>query len=187
MFADEPNVPKQVRTVHPIKYSFLGFGDDVPYNTLQAMRKIINESAKNYSVIKFARQIVQNVPAKNQKAEISTIYDFIRNKTRYIRDPLGTEHIQTPLVAIDKIIHGEIFQGDCDDMTVLVLSLLKSIGYPVKLISAGYNGKNLSHVYGAVGVTPGTGSKWVIVEPIKLGVPIGWEAPNKTSKMELEV
>jgi len=186
MFANTPK--DKNRPTHPITFSSLGFGEDVPMNTLQAMKKIIIDSSKNYHVIRFARQIVKDQPAKNQMAEISTIYDFVRDNTRYVRDPYRQEHIQTPLVAIDKITSGEIFQGDCDDMTVLVLSLLRSIGYPALLISAGYDkGKNLSHVYGAVQVTDTKGTRWVVVEPIKLGVPVGWEAPNKTTKMTLLV
>ena len=184
---DEDRAPKP-RPKHAITFSGLGFGEDVAYNTLAAMKRIIVDSAKNYDVIQYARDIVQYQPAKNQIAEITAIYDFIRDKTRYVRDPAGTEHIQTPPVAIDKIKHGEIFQGDCDDMTVFVLSLLKSIGYPVMLISAGYRpDKQLSHVYGAVQVTDFKGTRWMIVEPIKLGVPIGWEAPNKTNMMKLMV
>ena len=184
MFANNP----ADRMKHPVRFTSLGFGEDVPMNTLQAMKKIIIDSAKNYDVIKFARQIVENVPAKNWQKEVTAIYNFVRDRSRYIKDPYRQEHIQTPLVAIDRIIHGEKFQGDCDDMTVFVLSLLKAIGYPVKLISAGYGAtKNLSHVYGAVSLPSGIGSKWVVVEPIKLGVPLGWEAPNKTCKMELEV
>lgn len=187
MFINTDSKPKS-RPVHTITFSGLGFGEDVPYNTLQAMRKIIIASAKNYDVIQFARDIVQYQPAKNQTAEVTAIYDYIRNKTRYIRDPQGTEHIQTPLVAIDTIKNHQIFQGDCDDMTVLVLSLLKSIGYPVMLISAGYGkDKRLSHVYGAVQMKDNTGTHWTIIEPIKLGVPIGWEAPGKTKMMTLRV
>jgi transglutaminase-like putative cysteine protease len=185
MFAE---ITDKERCIHPITFSSLGFGDDIPYNTLQAMKKIIIDSAKNYAVIKFARQIVKDVPAKNGIGEVTKIYNFVRDKSRYVKDPYKQELIQTPLVAIDRIIHGEQFEGDCDDMTVLILSLLKAIGYPVKIISTSYDaGKNLSHVYGRVLIQTKLGSKWVVVEPIKLGVPLGWEAPNKTSIVEVNI
>lgn len=167
---------------YPVEYKFLGFGEDVSYNTMSEMKRIIKESSKNWIVIQTARNIVQNENPKDRIGEVTAIYNWVRNKTRYIMDPAGTEHLQTPLVAIDMIRQGQVFQGDCDDLTILVLSLLKAIGYNVKMIAAAYSPKkNLTHIYGAVYLI----NKWVIVEPIKLNVPLGWEAPNKTRKVEM--
>ncbi len=188
MFADiyrkyvQPKSSNKSR--QPVSFYHLGFGAEVSYNTLLQMKKLINESVKNYDIIEMARNIVQNVSPKDYFGEANAIYNFVRNNSRYVRDPLGVEHIQTPLVALDKWAHGEIFMGDCDDYTVLLLSLMKSIGFPVKLIAAAYKpDKELTHVYGAVNIK----GLWLAVEGIKQGVPLGWEAPNATRKVEVYV
>jgi transglutaminase-like putative cysteine protease len=186
MFADiykkyiQPKAEQQ-----PVSFYHLGFGGDVSYNTLLDMKKIINDSIKNYDVIETARKIVQYVNPKDYLGEAEAIYDFVRDHSRYVRDPVGLEHIQTPLVAIAKWHKNDIFFGDCDDYSVLLLSLLKSIGFPVKLIAASYKpSKELAHVYGATNVK---GLGWLTVEGIKSGVPLGWEAPGVTRKVELYV
>lgn len=168
----------------PVRTTFLGIGESVSYNTLLEMKNIIKQSAHNNEVIKVARQIVQDVDAKDFYGEANAIYNFVRDNSRYVRDPLGLEHIQTPLVAISGWNNGEIFQGDCDDYTVLLLSLLMAIGFPVKLIAASYTpDKKLTHVYGAVNIR----GIWVIVEGIRNGVNLGWQAPNPTRTVEVYV
>lgn len=167
-----------------ITTKFLGFGSHVPYNTLKEMAKIIKESAENWNVIKLARQIIENVKAKDQLEEVKTIYNYVRDNTRYVKDPDKKEVLQTPLMFIDAEMNGELFQGDCDCLTILTLSLMKAIGYPVKLIATGYKqNDSLSHVFGAVKVR----NKWIKVEPIKEKVDLGWSAPGVTKKIELEI
>jgi len=168
---------------NPISFQDLGIFD-VSGQTLEKMRQIIVTSSKNWTVIQFARSIVRNVKEKDHWAEVDAIYNYVRNHSRYVKDPEGTEHLQTPLIAMQQIKNRLPFEGDCDDLTIFVLSLLKAIGYKVKLIAASYSkSKQLSHVYGAVHLY----NSWVPVEPINKDCMLGWEAPGITAKIELVV
>jgi hypothetical protein len=198
MFADW-NKPKENSSLQtssfkgykevPVSRRFLGFGSDIPMNTLQEMRKIIIESSENYPIIALAREIVRDCPAKDRKCELITIYNYVRDNTRYVMDTDKRESLQTPMMFLDAMAKGTLFQGDCDCLTILSLSLMKAIGYQTKLIAAGYGDEGLAgalmHVYGAVRAN--SNKQWIPVESIKLGVPLGWEAPTRTNKIELVV
>ncbi len=71
--------------------------------------------------------------------------------------------------------------SNCDDMTVLSLSLMKSVGFPVVIKTVGYNGK-FSHVYGMVYV----GGRWIVTDTVRPDKWFGWESANITRVMELQ-
>ena len=54
----------------------------------------------------------------------------------------------------------EFGQGDCDDQSVLVASLLESIGHPTRFIAIGFGPANYQHVFAETKV----GNKWLPVE-----------------------
>ncbi len=162
----------------PVSYSFLGFGDMVTSNTVNKIKDTIKVSSKNLRVRNTAANIVAHLKAKDQWAEVDEVYWWVKNHTRYLKDPHGTEMIHSPIVALDQIESGVQFQGDCDDLTVLTLSLLKSIGYPVALRIAAYKpDKTFQHVYGLVNIF----GEWIPIEPIAYDKLLGWESPNATN------
>ena len=168
----------------PVSFSWLGFGNIVPETTVYKMINIIKSSAKNYELREFAANTTQHAPAKDQWAEAEEIYHFVQNHSRYLKDPHGTEMIQSPLIFIDKVKKGQMWYGDCDDFTVLLLSLYRSIGYPTAIRTAAY-GKNKKpgHVYGLIKLY-GT---WFPIDGIKKDGFVGWEAPNATAIKDYEI
>ena len=174
----------------PIKYVSLGFGEvAISNNTLELMASAIRQSSKNPLVRDWAVHIVQGVKQKDEWGEAEAIYHFVQNHSRYVKDPQGTEMLQSPLVAFDHWNKGVIWQGDCDDFTILILSLLKVIGFKVKLRAAAYptiknsNNQVLGHVYGLVNLY----GCWLPVDGIKEDGMIGWENPMHTRIYDYEV
>lgn len=68
--------------------------------------------------------------------------------------------------------------GDCDDKSILLASLLESIGYPTRFVAVGHQPGVYSHVY--VEVRPM--GKWIALETTN-PVPLGWAPPNMASRM----
>lgn len=170
----------------PYKREFLGFGETAIINTLTKMRDIINVSYSNPYVRHWAEKILTmySVPANDKFGEVNAIYDFVRNKVRYTRDPYGLEYIQTPPLLLQMIERNETPYGDCDDYSVLSLSLLKSIGFPVALKIVSYKKNGVySHVYGLVNIK----GKWIPFDAIKQDKFLGWEHPNTTRTYDKEV
>jgi hypothetical protein len=153
------------------------------------MKDIINQSSRNPYVREWAKKIVSRVEVNNKKGEASAIFDFVRDSVRYTRDPMGFEYMQTPPVVLEDIRlymegQGDRPAGDCDDMTLLSLSLLKSIGYNVAIKVVSFsNTKKFSHVYGLVQI----GTDWIPFDCVRPDQSMGWESQGHTRIMETVV
>jgi|SRR3972149_180425 len=169
----------------PVREEFLGYGPiNVPMNTGGKMRDIIRESSKNPYVRKWAEKIVEGVQDRDEIGEVEGLFDFVQMKTRYAHDPKGTEFIQTPPYILKHIELGDKPSLDCDDYTVLGLSLARSLGYPTLIRITGYkdDGK-FSHVYGLVKIR----GKWVTFDAVRKDQKLGWKAPGMKRKMDILV
>lgn len=129
-------------------------GDAGTTVTLKIMRRLVRAAKKTLPVRQTALSIVQNLPPKNWYREVSEIWQFVRNNIRYVRDINGVETLQTP----EKTM--EFGQGDCDDQSVLIASLLESIGHPTRFIALGFGPANYQHVFAETKI----GNKWMPVE-----------------------
>lgn len=171
----------------PVSETDIGRGDEAIHNTVDHMRHIIDISSKNPQVREWARNILDGVRVNNKKGEATAIHDFVRDNVRYTRDPYGWEYVQTPPVLLEGIrqyLQGQGARpiGDCDDMTVLTLSLLRSVGFPVVIKTVGY-GPMYSHVYGMVNVA----GNWLVTDTVRPDKWLGWEAPNVQRYFEVRV
>lgn len=169
----------------PTRIEHLGFGKVVvPRNTALKMREVILESHVNPYVRKWAERITEDVRDRDEYGEVNAIFRFVQNSLHYLKDPRGMEYVQTPPYILEHIQVGSKPGADCDDYTTLGLSLLASIGYKTAIRVTGYNqGGEFTHVYGLVSVH----GKWVPFDAIRKDVGLGWEAPNKTVKMDIGV
>lgn len=163
---------------------FTGFGDDeISNNVLSQMRNIIIQSAKNPVIINWTRQIVQHCPWKSDPCEIKSIFDYLRAHIRYVHDTFGTEYIETPLEAFRVISQEEIWQGDCDDFTVLSLSLYRAIGYPTMMRAVSFGQDTLGHVYGLIQ----SKGEWIPIDLIALNGYVGFEKQPYSRKVDYPI
>jgi transglutaminase-like putative cysteine protease len=173
----------------PRTEEFIGYGDEAIYNTVAKMKSIIQESSKNPYIREWAKNIVAGVPVEDKHGEASAIFRFVQSNVRYTKDPMGWEYIQTPPVLLEDIRlyqagKGERPIGDCDDMTVLSLSLLRAIGFPVALKVVSYNpARRFGHVYGLVNIK----GEWVPFDTVRPDKYMGWEAVGATRVLEVKV
>lgn len=170
----------------PRTEEYIGTGDTAIYRTVNKMKDIIISSSKNSYVREWVKKIVSRVKVNEKKAEASAIFDFVRDNVRYTKDPLGFEYVQTPPVLLEDIRlyqegRGDRPVGDCDDMCVLSLSLLKAIGFNVAIKVVSFTpSKKFGHVYGLVQV----GYEWVPIDCVRPDQDMGWESQGHTRVME---
>jgi transglutaminase-like putative cysteine protease len=173
----------------PYREEFIGYGDQAIYNTVAKMKSIIQSSSKNPYVREWAKSIVAGVPVEDKQREAEAVFKFVQSNVRYTKDPLGWEYIQTPPVMLEDIRlykegKGDRPIGDCDDMTVLSLSLLRSIGFPVAIKVVSYNPeRKFGHVYGLVNIK----GEWVPFDTVRPDKYMGWEAAGMTRVLEVKV
>lgn len=140
--------------------------------TLKLMRNLVRQYKKDLTIRNLALSIIRNLNQKAWKDEIKYIHAFVRDKIRYVRDIRGIETIYTPVQILN------VKQGDCDDKSVLLATLLESINHPTRFIAVGFIPKNYSHVY----VETKLGKKWIPLETTE-NVPMGWEPKKIVTKL----
>lgn len=169
---------------HPSSVHYLGEGYEVTVNTMRIMAKIINSSIRDYYVRRWAEKIIERVPDDDYN-RVLAIYQFLERNTKYVRDPYGLELLKAPQVSLQLIDAGDIPGLDCDDMVILSMSLLKSIGFRVGMRAVSYTPEKVyTHVYGLVYVKP---YGWVPFDLVK-NLGLGNEAPMiKYHYLDMEI
>ena len=138
----------------------------------------INRGKRDENIRKIAADVLSRkedgewvVPIRDGSAEAKALFDYVRNTVRYTRDPHNVELYQTAQRSV------ELGIGDCDDMTILLGSLLQVAGLPIRIRVIGLKGqKTFSHVYLTVGLPVGNPRSWM---PLDASRPeeAGWELP----------
>ena len=107
-------------------------------DTIDAIQRIIRE---NYPAV---ANIAQNLEANSYEETFRNIWNFVRGNVRYQNDESGVEQLRTP----QRTLYDRT--GDCDDMSILISSILCNLGINHELIVAAYKSKNeWQHIYPA--------------------------------------
>lgn len=139
--------------------------------TARLIAQMIREGAKDFYVRQKAIQIFRayQVRPKDRFGEVSALFDFVRRNIRYTRDIFRVELLHSARRML------ELRAGDCDDMTILLGSMLVATGHPVRLILAGFRRDKphaYSHIYPEVNVR----GRWIAIDAT-VDHPMGWAPP----------
>lgn len=120
------------------------------------MRSIVRDSKKKIQIRELALSIIRGLPGhKNWAGEVKRLHNFVQSRIQYVRDIRGVETVQTP----EKTL--EYAQGDCDDQSVLLASLLESIGHPTRFVAIAMSERGpYVHVFTETKIGP----RWVPLE-----------------------
>lgn len=119
------------------------------------MRDLIRIGRRNPQVIALARHLVSGLPSKDYSGEARAIFEYVRDRIRYVRDPVDVEALSDPIATLN------MGSGDCDDKVVLLCSLLNAIGHETRMIAMreDRNGP-YCHVYAETKL----GTRWIPME-----------------------
>jgi hypothetical protein len=114
--------------------------------TAAHVARLIREGASDFYVRQKAIDILLacGVASKDYIGEIDALFRWVQRNVRYTKDPFQVEVLH----AARRML--ELRAGDCDDMTILLGSLVKSVGHPVRLVLTGPNARRpdiFSHIY----------------------------------------
>jgi hypothetical protein len=135
---------------------------------LKVASEIVIKSIKIDQIVRItAQKILEHDHIKNNKQterndreEIISILRWVKANIRYTKDPFGIETFYFPQAML-------LFNatGDCDDFSILLSALYRSIGYSTRFRAmAGKNKKLIHHVY--IEVFLPQEKKWVGVDAI---------------------
>ena len=169
----------------------LAYGARGNLKTVDYMKKIARKVNGHPIVRQLAENILRyyNINDMCYYDEAIAIADYVKNNVRYVRDPKGIEMLTDPLTMIDKIKQEKAF-GDCDDMSLLIATLLLSIGHSPKYAIVKYKKdlKSFQHIY-VVNYTRNHGdnkTRRIALDAIVKQYPIGFEVPSEYIK-EIDV
>lgn len=138
------------------------------FQTIALMRSLVAEGRRDPVIRSAAISIIFLTPEKNQRAEIEACFNFVRDSVRYVRDIHDVETLATARKTLETMI------GDCDDQSVLLASMLESIGYPTRFIVAGYMSADMvEHVF----IEVQCDGQWIACDATEQE-PMGWAPPN---------
>jgi hypothetical protein len=145
--------------------------------TVHLMRDLVDQFKTDPEIRGLALSLVKGCREKDAVGEIECIFHFVRDCIRYVMDVYDVETLHTPPMLL------EVGQGDCDDKSTLLATLLESIGYETAFKVTGYHGSDFEHVYVFVRSGPaGIALHLDATEPEAAG----WEAPNPTVEMYVQ-
>jgi len=160
-----------------VTYQLLG---SLPGNAgIRQTLKRMSSIAKGYKTAPLIREtalkVLSRVPEKKWRLEVAALLHFVQEHIRYVRDVVGVETLQTPVQTL------RLAQGDCDDQSILLASLLMAAGHPARFVALGQEPNTFSHVL----VQSKIGGEWVWCEPINKGWPLG-KVPFKYKSIMVE-
>ena len=148
--------------------------------TAAHVARLIRDGARDFYVRQKAIDILlaRGVPAKDYLGEIDALFRWVQRNVRYTRDPFRVEVLHAPRRML------ELKAGDCDDMTILLGAMIKSVGHPVRIVLTGPNGRRpdlFSHIY----LEAGLHGEWI---PLDATMPhaMGW-SPRAPVRLVLPV
>lgn len=142
--------------------------------TLKIMSKLTKGGKKSPAIRQKALQLTQHLRQKDRIGEIYALWEFVKNRIRYVRDIRNVETIHTP----EQILRQE--SGDCDDKAILLASLLEAIGHPSAFWAIGTKPGVFSHVLVLTRVGE---KKWMPLETTE-NVKFGWTPPVVRASMK---
>ena len=144
------------------------------------INSLIQHGKRDRTVRETALKIIRayNVKSKDHVGEIRACQNWVQREIHYVFDIAGVETLQTPRrVLIERA-------GDCDCSSILLSSLLASIGYEVGVVLLDVDGsRKISHAQACVKLPrpkKGQPKGWIHLETTKL-MPAGW-VPEQASR-----
>ena len=139
--------------------------------TARLIADLIRSGAKDFVVRQTAIRIFRGggVRPKDRLGEVRALFEWVKRNIRYTRDIFRVELLHTARRML------ELRAGDCDDMTILLGSMLVSTGHPVRLVLVGFR-PNRPHAYSHIYLEANVGGRWI---PLDATVhrPLGWAPP----------
>jgi hypothetical protein len=143
-------------------------GEAGVYQTLGVMRAMVNAHRTDLAMRNAATSAIFLTPERNELHEVEALFALVRDNVRYVRDVYGVETLTAPGKTL------ALRLGDCDDQSVLLATLLESVGYPTRFVVAAYqDAGQLEHVY----LQTFAGGQWIDMDPTERR-PMGWAPPD---------
>lgn len=164
------------------QYYWIHKGKQGSIQTAAQMARLVREdTVKDEGLQRFAAQILMNAGLDshaNKRDVIAAIWRYVK-QIRYIHDPAGSfDSVQNARTTIAKGF------GDCDDLSVLLATLLAQVGLTPRFVLARYKekSKGYDHVYVDVELSQAEGGR-IALDPSANRRGAGWESLKSLERL----
>lgn len=128
----------------------LGRGEEMNLKTVELMREIVRSRRGHPSVRELALSVLRKakVPPQDYLREATTLGTFVQHACTYRKDAAGVEQLHDPIMQINRMIRGAC-EGDCDDFSLLLATLLVAIGHTpyFRIVRYRSGSPSFNHIY----------------------------------------
>ncbi len=96
--------------------------------TIDVMRKAALSDADHFITRELAETVCEGLDSKDYTSEYLALYQFLLQRTRYMRDPRRTELVRAPYIISQQIMSGHRPSLDCDDMAAWLAAAVLAVG-----------------------------------------------------------
>lgn len=148
----------------------IGSGDSAIFETLYNMKRLAVRDANSDVIQKIANKIKKKC-GNDQICMAIAGFDYVYENVKYEYDKdLVVKYVKTnnpdsiEFFSAPKFLLGELFEGDCDDMSTALASLYLALGLPVNFKIIAWKNNAFSHVYTEVGIIDK--KVWIPSDPV---------------------
>jgi hypothetical protein len=164
------------------EYFWIHKGKQGSLQTAAQMARLVREdTVRDEGLQRFAAQLLINSGLSSHSSQrdiVSVVFAYVKQLS-YIHDPAGSfDSIQSARQTIAKGF------GDCDDLSVLLATLLAQLGMQPRFVLARYRekSKGFDHVYVDVVLSQREGGR-IVLDPSAARRGPGWESPKALERL----
>lgn len=163
----------------------IGNGDAAIMKTLDHMVRLARRDARTPDVRTLAQKLSASCKGKTPQKEfckVKAAFDWVVDNIEYkydhehvvdyadVENPNATEFLIAPKHQLG------VLTGDCDDMSMMLASLLGAMGFQVKFKVIAWRGREYTHVYVEVFMPNVDGEyRWIPLDPVAGSKGFAWE------------
>lgn len=172
-----------------VEERYIRYGKKGIIDILLAMKEVVLKNEKydtNLITKETAKRITYSRRPTDEIGIITDIFNWVRSNIKYYRDSKGREEITYPYIILSAIREGRLnFTSDCDDIAVLLASMLKSLGFKVRLEIIALNKSVYNHA--RVSVYSEKLKRWLPLEGTSKSLVVGQGFKSRLPILSAEI
>lgn len=138
--------------------------------TIQVMGKAALGDGDSFATRRLCESLCEGLDSKDYCSEYLSLYYFLLQRTRYMRDPRRTELVRAPEVVTRQILDNHRPSLDCDDLSTWLAAALLAVGGQPEFVTVAFSHmfyagqRQYSHVF--VRVKEPRSGKYIVLDPV---------------------
>lgn len=128
------------------------------------MAAFVRRDKDDLGLRNFALQLVAPVQGHDFTSEMQALFAYVRDRITYRRAPVGTQLVADARRTLQMGV------GDCAMKSVLLATLLATLGHPSRFVVLSYDGEDYQHVF----IEASINGHWVALDPTNEQARLGW-------------